>query len=55
MDPLDEETDAGNEPVDPQDDPNDDPVYDTDEQFETACVMFEHEELVTVGHGKPKR
>ena len=54
MDPLNNEAYAGDDPVHPQDDPNDDPVHDTDEQFETACVMLEHEELLTVGHGKPK-
>ena len=40
------EADAGNDPVDPEDDADQDPVNDTDEQFEPARVVLEHEELL---------
>ncbi len=45
MEPLDDETDDGNDDVDPHDDADQDPVQDTDEQFQPACVVFKDKEL----------
>ena len=49
MEPLNEETDARDDPVYPHDDANQDPVEDPDEQLDPACVVFIDKELLWCG------
>ena len=48
VEPLDEQADERDDAVNPGDDTDQDPVNDTDEQFNTACVMLVREELFCV-------
>jgi hypothetical protein len=46
MEPLDEQTDARHDPIDPKYNSDENPVDNTDEQFMTARVVLVGEELV---------
>ena len=45
MEPLDEQADERDHAIHPEDDADQDPVEDADEQFKTARILFECEEL----------
>jgi len=46
MEPLDEQADECDHPVNPGNDADEYPVDNTDEQFKAACVVLEGKELV---------